>query len=336
MCRVAIVLVFFMLAWARPVLGHDQNLSGLRVRLEPDCAVILVDTHRSTLGKVDPKRAVGDRLHLILDGKAYVPFAPVVGLSQDTDGVVWEDRIPHPVRSLEVVGTLYPENPKARLAVVVYDRDIAVRGAMLGPTLARWTFGKRSAEAKSAEAEFSETLGMLRERWSGYRNPWLSLVTLAAFAGAGARGRHRLAGLLAGLCAGALGHRLIGFGIADSLVEILIGVVVAMVSGAVLAMPAWTGAGRGLSVLAVALGMILGAGVGGSPEDGFRSPLGTVLDVAGTALIAMSGLSIAGWVSGRLGMTDDPDGASLRRSLAGLLLALAIGFGLISQTTPGR
>lgn len=336
MRRVVVLLLFVFWCCVHTAQAHDRNLSGLRIQLEDDAVVILVDTHRSMLGEGEPKRAVGNRLRLILDGKPYVPVAPVVGVSQETDGVVWEDRVPHPVRSLEVVGTLYPENPKARLAVVVYDRDVAVRGAMLGPTLARWSFGKQPITGKSRLERLDGAVRSLRERWSGYRNPWLSLLALAILAGVGFRPRPRLAGLLAGLCIGALGHRWIGFGIADSLVEILTGGIVLIVSARVFAAPAGVPGDRSTVGLSAVLGMILGAGVGGSLESGFPSPIETAFEVAGTGLIAVSALSIAGWAAGRTSMATGPNGLSLRRSIAGLTLALAVGFGLLAQMPLSR
>jgi len=336
MRRVALLLLCVVWWWVAPAQAHDRNLSGLRIQLEDNAVVILVDTHLSTLGKVDPTGAVGERLRLVIDGKPYVPVAPVVGVSQETDGVVWEDRLPHRIRSIEVIGTLYPENPNARLAVVVYDRDVAVRGAMLGQTLVRWSFGQQPITGKSMVRSIDQTGRLLRERWSGYRNPWLSLGVLAVLAGVGTRRRHRLAGLLAGLAAGALGHRLIGFGLADSFVEIVSGAIVVVVSARVWAAPAGVAGDRATVGLATVLGMLLGAGMGGSLESGFPSPTETVLEVLGTGLVAGLALSVAGWIAGRTSMATSPNGLSLRRSTAGLALALAVGFGLLAQMPAGR
>jgi hypothetical protein len=334
---IAVWGLFAALLTVPSAFAHDRNLSGLRIRRGVDSVLLTVDTHRSALGESDVKAAIGRRLRLRLDGRRYVPVAPDVGAGPEADGVVWRDRVPYPVSSIVVEGTLYPENPQSRLAVVVADRDVALQGAMLGPDLGSWTYGVVRRDASEWRALLGESLREWWVRWAQRRASWVALVALGLFAGAGFGGafRGRLPWLVSGILAGGVLHFVSGIGLTEAAVEGACGLVAvfACVSGLVQRPAAGP---RAFPVLLLLAGGILGGGAASPTGERWLALLRDGTSVAASVLTAVVAVWGSGWLASKTVFSGPSSQPALRRSAAGLLLALAAAFSLMSQIPPSR
>lgn len=323
----ALAALWCWLVLAAPALAHDPNLSGIRFNRDGRRVEVTVDTHRARLGKGDPVDLIRRRLRVRIDGLPLAPATARTAYAPQTDSVTWETQVESPGARIEVLGTLYPENPKARLSVVVVDRGIAVAGTIVGPDVPTWRLG--------AADPVAEAPGVLLLRWAreGIRHillGWDHLAFLLALLLAGTA----LRPLLRTVTAFTLAHSVtlavaaLGFWRPPSAaVEPLIALSVAVAAGANLLPAGRRGADRGAGI-AFAFGLLHGFGFAGAlTEAGLRG---------GSAGWALAGFNVgveigqaavlvcAAPLLAALAARSPQGHTALVRTLSGLLVAAGV------------
>ena len=330
------VLALVMAAgFAGPAYAHDRNLSGVRLRQLADALVVTVDTHRAELGEGDPLQAIADRLRLRINGAPYRPARPVLGKSPEKTGVVWEDRVPIQAHSVSIEGTLYPENPNSRLAVVFYDRGVALRGAMLGPDRNRWEY-QRISGSISPPRGIANGLRWAGELLTSSRLLWIVIGLMALANSAGSVWRFA-AGMFGGFAAAGTWVLATGTGMGRSGAEASLAIISVLLAGRLFLdrpnRPAMVGPVLLSDGFAVGLIQCLALPMsnrGATPDPLFLLTWSISLAVAASGFHAAARILFH-----RVGLCGVRAPLPLRRMAAGTLVALAVSFAALSSM-PGR
>ncbi len=132
-------LIFVTLA--AQCLAHDSSISGLKIILDKDGAIVSVMTRLSNFGKADAKAAIARQVKLVVNGRTWVCENPEVVIDKPTDNITMQARIKVPVESVEVIQRLFAENPNSKTIVTVMKNGESVGEGVVTTEFPSWTYG---------------------------------------------------------------------------------------------------------------------------------------------------------------------------------------------------
>ena len=120
--------------------AHDPSISGFKIILDKDGALVSIITHVSGFGKLDIKSAFPTQIHLKVNDRPWVCEKPVIEIDKRTDTVTLQARINEPVQQAEVEERLFPENPISKTIVTVMKDGESVGEGVLTAEFKSWTY----------------------------------------------------------------------------------------------------------------------------------------------------------------------------------------------------
>lgn len=135
--------------------AHDPSISGLKIILGKDGAVVSVLTHISNFGKLDPKANIAAQIKLLVNGRVWVCQSPEIVLDQKSDIMTLQAKINEPVETVEVTERLFPENPNSKTIITVMKNGESVGDAVLTTDFKSWQYV--GVVAKGSHEKITET-----------------------------------------------------------------------------------------------------------------------------------------------------------------------------------
>lgn len=146
-------LIFMFLA--AQSFAHDPSISGLKIILGKDGAVVSVLTHISNFGKLDPKANIAAQIKLLVNGRVWVCQSPEIVLDKKSDIMTLQAKINEPVETAEVTDRLFPENPNSKTIITVMKNGESVGDAVLTTDFRAWKYV--GIVAKGSHEKITET-----------------------------------------------------------------------------------------------------------------------------------------------------------------------------------
>jgi hydrogenase/urease accessory protein HupE len=122
--------------------AHDTSISGLKIILDKDGAVVSVNTHLSNFGKQNIRDAFPKAIRLAVNGRLWTCDLAEIIEDKPTDTVTLQARIKEPVTGIEVLDRLFPTNPNSKTIAIVMKEGESVGEGVLTSATPTWTYGK--------------------------------------------------------------------------------------------------------------------------------------------------------------------------------------------------
>lgn len=119
--------------------AHDTSISGLKLILNGDSAILSVQTH---LAKVGKQENLATMLKLKVNGEPLKIENPTYIPDKQADILMMQMTIPSKVEAFEVSERLFPKDPNSKLIVTVMRDGEAVGEGVLSNEFPSWTYGK--------------------------------------------------------------------------------------------------------------------------------------------------------------------------------------------------
>lgn len=124
------------LAWA-----HDTSISGLKILLDKDSAIVSIQTAMSNLKKSSvAKDALPKELNLKINGRAWVCQDPQITVDEKADIVMLQAKVNFAIERLEVSRRLFANNPNSKTIVTVMKDGEAIGEGVLSSEFESWSF----------------------------------------------------------------------------------------------------------------------------------------------------------------------------------------------------
>ena len=148
------------LIFAAQSFGHDPSISGLKIILDKDGAVVSVLTHINNLGKTDPKATYAKEIKMLVNGQPWVCRNPDIMLDKKSDIVTLQAKIDVPVETVEVTDRLFPDNPNSKTIITVMKDGASVGDAVLTTDFKAWKYvgvARKDSHEKVTETSVAKT-----------------------------------------------------------------------------------------------------------------------------------------------------------------------------------
>jgi hydrogenase/urease accessory protein HupE len=120
--------------------AHDPSISGLKIILEKDGAIVSVLTHISNFGQQDARQNFAGEIKMLVNGKPWVCRKPDIMLDPKTDLMTLQAKITEPVETIEVLNRLFPNKPVSKTIITVMKDGEAVGQAVLTAEFLSWKY----------------------------------------------------------------------------------------------------------------------------------------------------------------------------------------------------
>ena len=130
-----------LMAIAACSFAHDSSISGLKIILDKEGALVSVMTHIADFGKLDPRENIAKQVKLAVNGRIWICENPQISVDKPTGSITLQARINQPVESVEVIERLFANNSNSKTIVTVMKDGEAVGEGVLTAEFKSWTYG---------------------------------------------------------------------------------------------------------------------------------------------------------------------------------------------------